>query len=322
LISTWLAGDSTLDADTAKVWETYGRHWLAHWPTLADVIDVTCDDYRSARLRKVQGTTVRKELGALRRFLKWCEARGFMPRAVVVPGVNAKTLGTNFGKRRRQKAADLSPDEIQKLIAALPPWSTSGKVKHFPIRARFLVQYETGLRPSTISALSVPEHYLHGANELNITADIDKGRWARSVPLSPAAREALDAVCPPNGGLIFGDHDYREHVAAAAAQALPKAVADRFCGAHLRSARTTHLLEETGNLAGVQFLVGHRKDETTSLYLRPSERAARAALDAFGGETPNTGGSGRSDKRRSPRGTERFRGLQSVRRRGLEPPWE
>jgi integrase len=99
------------------------------------------------RLRKVQGTTVRKELGALRRFLKWCEARGFMPRAVVVPGVNSKALGTNFGKRRRQKAADLSPQEIERLLAALPEWSTSRKVKPFPIRARFLVQYDTGSGP-------------------------------------------------------------------------------------------------------------------------------------------------------------------------------
>jgi integrase len=146
----------------------------------------------------------------------------------------------------------------------------------------------------------VPEHYHHGAKQLNITADIDKARWARPVPLSPAAREALDAVCPPDGGLIFGDHDYREHVAAAATLALPKAIADRFCGAHLRSARTTHLLEETGNLAGVQFLVGHKKGETTSLYLRPSERAARAALESFGGELPNTGGKRRKRQKKKP----------------------
>ena len=51
------------------------------------------------------------------------------------------------------------------------------------------------------------------------------------------------------GGLILGDHDYREHIAAAAMTTLPKAVAERFCGAHLPSARTTHLLEATGNLA-------------------------------------------------------------------------
>src|SRR5688572_7787770 len=27
LIATWLATDSTLDEDTAQVWESYGRHW-------------------------------------------------------------------------------------------------------------------------------------------------------------------------------------------------------------------------------------------------------------------------------------------------------
>lgn len=136
----------------------------------------------------------------------------------------------------------------------------------------------------------MPEHYHQGSKELNIAADIDKARWARAVPLSPAAMTALEAVCPANGGLIFGAHDYREHVAAAARAALPKAIADRFCGAHLRSARTTHLLEASGNLAGVQFLVGHKKGETTSLYMRPSERAARAALEPFGGSCRIRGG--------------------------------
>ena len=33
------------------------------------------------------------------------------------------------------------------------------KVTEFPIRARFIVAYETGLRPGTLDALSVPQHY-------------------------------------------------------------------------------------------------------------------------------------------------------------------
>jgi integrase len=297
LISTWLATDATLDPDTAEVWETYGRHWLDHWETLADVTDVTATDYRDKRLRKVQGTTVRKELGALRRFLSWCHARGHLPRAVNVPGVPSKTTGTKHTQRRRVAAPDLSPDECEAFLAALPEWSGSKRVDRFAIRARFRVQYETGLRPSTIDGLSVPEHYSPGAATLRITSEIDKTRSARDVPLTAAAIEALDATIAglparPDGkpyrGPIFGSHEYREHVADAAGKALSPAAAGVFTGAHLRSARLTHLLERTGNVAGVQHLAGHADTRSTSRYLRPTFRAAVAALESFRGQSPNS----------------------------------
>jgi site-specific recombinase XerC len=70
---------------------------------------------------------------------------------------------------------------------------------------------------------------------------------------------------------------------------LPAAIADRFCGAHLRSAFITHALEKTGNLAGVQYLAGHKQAKTTGGYARPSFRAAEAALAAFRGHSSNSG---------------------------------
>ncbi|HWZ87775.1 MAG TPA: tyrosine-type recombinase/integrase [Polyangiaceae bacterium] len=298
MISNWLAGDSTLDPSTAIVWETYGRHWLKTWPTLIDVTEITVVDYRNERLRKVQAQTVRKELGALKRFLKWCHDRHFIPIEIKMPGVPTKVTGTAHAKRRRVSADELSPDQIERIIEALPEWSKLPKrrteedePKRFPIRARFRVQYETGLRPSTIEALSVPEHYSKGQDFLNITADIDKVRWARQVPLTPQARAALDACCPPKG-VLFGGHDLREAIAKAAATVLPTAAAKRFAGAHLRSARVTHLLEATGDLPGVQFQVGHRQASTTAKYAKPSERAARsmlAKLAAIGGQSANSG---------------------------------
>ena len=287
LISQWLAGDSTLDPDTAKVWETYGRHWLDHWPTLADVTDITCEDYRNKRLRKVTSTTVRKELGALRRFLRWAHSRGHLPREVNVPGVSTKATGVRHSQRRRVEAPDLSPEQIAAFLDALPEWSASKKVDRFPIRARFIVQYETGLRPSTISALRVPEHWHPGSAVLVITPEIDKIRHPRTVPLTAAAVASLAAVAPAEG-LVFGDHDYRDHVALAARAALPAAVAAVFTGAHLRSARLTHLLERTGNVAGVQHLAGHRDTRSTARYMRPTFRAAQAVLDAIGGHSRNT----------------------------------
>jgi hypothetical protein len=44
---------------------------------------------------------------------------------------------------------------------------------------------------------------------------VDKNRFGREVPLSEAARAALDQVCP-DVGLLFGSHDYRRLLREAA----------------------------------------------------------------------------------------------------------
>ena len=297
LIATWLDTDKTLDPDTAEVWMTYGAHWCRHFVGgLVELTEVNVEDYRDRRLGLVRATTVRKELGALRRFINWAHKRGHLARVVEVPSVPTSSTGTAHTARRRVAAPDLTVEQIEALLAALPEWSTSKRVARFPIRARFRLQYETGLRPSTIDALETPTHWHRGSKTLTLTDDVDKARWGRVLPLTPLAIKALSA-CAPEAGIIFGKHDYREHIAAAAAAALPKAVADKFTGAHLRSARSTHLLEAGATLPAVAYLVGHKKVSTTSGYVRATFRAAEAALEAIGGHGPNTGGT--RPKRRS-----------------------
>jgi integrase len=232
--------------------------------------------YMQSRLAKVSANTVRKELSALRGFCRWAESERLIPM-VVVPSVPKRATGTAYKHRRRSAAIELSPPEVQKIIKALPEWSSSPRVPAFPVKARFQVAYETGLRPELVDLLSVPENYRRGARFLNITKALDKGRWSRRVPLSPAARRALDRVCPKDG-TIFGAHDYRTQIRRAAKKALPKDRAELFTGAHLRSARATHWLDKGAPLTGVQFLLGHLRMDTTAKYIRPSERAALAAL--------------------------------------------
>lgn len=305
LIARWLETNSTLDPDTVRMLESVGRHWLDHWQTLADITDVTCKDYRDVRLRKVQASTVRKELWALRQFLEWCNDQGHLPRTVKLPKVGAKVLGEPYPKRRRVAAPELSPEQVQAFLDALPEWSGSKRVKRFAVRARFVVQYWTGLRPSTISGLETPKHWQPGSRWLTVTPDIDKTREGkkkpRRVPLTDTAFDALTAVAPKRG-LIFGQHDYREHVAKAAAAALPPADAAKFTGAHLRSARATHLLEKTKNVAGVMHILGHARLESTTRYTRPTERAAEAALadagEGFRGQSRNFGDSRRAKRKR------------------------
>lgn len=288
LVATWLENDSTIDLDTVDTWTVYGGHWAERWTSARDVIEAEGERYRNERLRVVTASTVRKELSALRRFLRWCHQHGHVGRVPEIPGVPNSATGTRFAKRRRVSAPELSPAQVRAIIAALPEWSSSKRVDRFPIRARFIVAYETGLRPSTLSLLSVPEHFHPGAKALRVPEELDKARWGRDVPLSSKARRTLEEAAP-KAGLIFGDHDYREHLDAAARKVLPAPVADRFCGAHLRSAFITHALEKTGNLAGVQYLAGHKQAKTTGSYARPSYRAAEAALAAFRGRSSNSG---------------------------------
>lgn len=279
LIERWLVSISaTLDPKTVETWKLYAEsHWLPFFDALHHVTSVMATEYRDARLRVVQAVTVRKELSALRSFVRWLTAHGYLERSVEVDGVPKRATGTKYEKRRRSAAIPLSPDEARAIIKALPEWSESRKVPPFPVRARFAVAYETSLRPETLDRLSAPEHYSPGRTHLDLPLELDKNRWDRAVPLTENARAALDRVCPESG-LIFGKHDYRDQLRKAVADALPPHRAKLFTGGHFRSARITHLLEQTGNLPGAQFLAGHKQTGTTARYVKPSLRAAEAML--------------------------------------------
>lgn len=280
LVSAWLKWlSATHAANTLTTWKLYARtHWIPYFGATHNLTQALCDNYPRARLAVVQTVTVRKEATALRSFLDWCFEMGAIPAALKVPALPKRATGKPHKVRRRSKAVAVSDAQVEAFLMALPEWSTSRKVDRFPIRARFVVAYETSLRPSTLDRLRAPEHYRVGSEVLRLTADVDKARWARDVPLSERARRELDRICPDEGPL-FGRHRYDEHVRAAADAALPPELAERFAGAHLRSARITHLLEQPqANLPGVQHLAGHRLTSTTAGYVRPSFRAAAEAL--------------------------------------------
>src|SRR6187399_1931446 len=123
------------------------------------------------------------------------------------------------------------------------------------------------------------------ARALRTGADRDSDRSVHrqepvrsGVPLTAAARAALDSVCPKEG-LIFGRHDYRNQLRKAVKDALPAHRAALFIGAHFRSARITHWLENTGNLPGTQHMAGHLLVTTTARYSKSSKRAAESMLE-------------------------------------------
>lgn len=275
-VARWLVWLSTThDAATRDTWEIYANaHFIPWFEATHNVNTLENDGYIRHRLGLVQRSTVQHELTALRSFIGWAQAEGKIPKTVVVPPMPKKAMGVAHPVKRRSAAVEVSPEEIEAIIAHLDTWSNSKKVAKFPIRARFIVAYETGLRPSTLDRMRAPLNYRRGAKTIRITADIDKSRWVREVPITARARRALDEVCPDDG-VIFGKHELRPHIKAAADAVLPKDRAERFCGAHFRSAMITHNVEKpTTNLAGLQHQVGHQQLNTTARYMRPSLRAA------------------------------------------------
>ncbi len=273
LFDAWLE-ESTARKDTLDQYEVFSVQWLREWKLSSQLTDAPVNAYFKRRLREVTRKSVLNEQSAMRTFAKWAG----LPLAIET--IPKHVNGTAYGERRRTKAPELSPAEIEGILRALPEWSGNGKRKNgiYPVRARFELMWETTLRPETIEKLSVPQHWSPGERVLRITKEIDKEAHDREVPLTERAVKALERVAPAEGGVIFGKHKAWRYLAPVASKVLPAGKAAIFTGQHFRSAAITRRLEESGNLPGVMFLAGHRHASTTSKYARPSFRAAEDAL--------------------------------------------
>lgn len=253
-------------------------------------------DIGEARLIGLVDTSVSKKLSAQRGLLTWGEQQGYVEDPPIIPKPPKRALGTACAVRRRGKATELTREQVLAVINRLPEFSASKRVAPFPIRTRFVVAYETALRPGTLDALSVPEHYTKGAASLTITDEMDKARYGRSLPLSDEARAALDAVVPERG-LIFGCHDYRGQLKKAAKGVLTPADLATFAAYDFRHARITDLAEQ-GHLTAPRTSPATRRCRPPTFTPRPNRRAADRALEAVG---PTGFGRRPPTRRRQPR---------------------
>lgn len=271
----------TIDPGTKGLYAMhFSAHLTPHFGTPQGISAATIVAYCRKRLKLVKRSTLKKERSSLRSFLSWCHENGLLLEPVELPPLPKRAQGTAFAVRRRGKATELTPEECRSIIALLPNWSAGRLgVKPFPIRARFTVMYETALRPATLSKLIVGEHYSRGMAYIRITDAIDKARFGRDLPLSLRAREALDFVLPKSG-LIFGDHEYRRYLERAAKLVIGERAAT-FCPYDFRHARITELAQK-GGLSAVQFIAGHKRAETTSIYIHADRVAAAKLLDEVG----------------------------------------
>ena len=272
----WLVAMSAeVSEATIACWTTYvDAHWI---PFFASAENLTSEarlaDYMRARLERVTRSTVKKEMSALRRFLGWAVERGYLDDAPQVPTPSRRATGTPHPKGKRVRV-ELAGTMMDAIIAALPDTTPTG----YRIKAFFVVLRETAFRPGTLYRVTAPDDYRRGAEVLRIRADADKARYGREVPLTQRARAALDSVCPDEG-ILFERFEYREILREAAlAAGLPKDLACHVSAYDFRHGRTTELLENSSNLTGVAYLVGHKHVSTTDRYAHARQHAAEEVL--------------------------------------------
>lgn len=332
LAARWLVSmTNTHSAGTRGMYEIHMRATLIpYFKTLDRVVPRTIGDFQRDRLGQVLRKTLRKELHSLRAFATWCAEQEIVDEVPVFPPL-PKGLGTRSAKRKA-KAVEVTPEQVAAFLLALPERSVGRRAKKgqprpgvFAVRAWSVVAWETALRPATIARLEAPRHFKRGAAHLTITPDIDKVQFGREVPLTPGARLVLDAACP-DAGPLFGRHDARRYFKAAAKVAkMPPG----FSPYDLRHGRTTELIERTGNLLGVAYLVGHKQVTTTNAYAKPTQRAAERALASaglwdnsgtVGGNAAAAAAAGDAPEDKKPKGPETLQSPDPVGASGFEPP--
>lgn len=267
---------------TAPQYEMYGRcYFVPFFERLDGITTRRAEQYKAERLRSVLRSTLKKELSALRVFLRWSHLNGLISDIPIINGPGPREYGTATTKQKRKRVGEaivLTPEEVSGILAELPE---RGKKGGWP-RAQYEFMWLTGLRIGTVSKLRVPDHYQVGATTLHVGESLDKSRYRRDLPLSRRAREVLDEVAPADDGLIFARHDFRDSLRAAATRAGLRAHrATKLSNHDFRHSFITHLAGRTKDIASVAYLAGHKRVTTTNIYVRPRFEGARDLIDAM-----------------------------------------
>jgi len=266
--------------------KVYHDRWAKVFPNMLLITSDAIAQQIAKRMTEVIRESVEKDRSALVKLLKWSKLKGLIATLPDVPSISdvcGDSPGTQFSVRRRCKALEYSRDEIERVLAALPEWSERQNgmrngADRFPVRARFIVQYDCGLRSTKVlDRLSSPEHWKPGQKFLMLSRWIMKDRRPWKKPLSKRALAALESVYQ-GPGLLFGKRDYRWQITKAAKASMEVTKAKTFCAQHIRSARITHFLDAGASLTAAAELAGHTQVSTTARYARPGYDALVAEL--------------------------------------------
>lgn len=263
----------------------FNAHLLPFFETFEGLTLASYRDYGRARLQRVSRSSVRQELSALRGFVEWCNEREMgLPSVPRLPKHGSP--GTRAKNARKRKATIIDPADAKRILDAMP--EVASRTGHL-VRPLFTVLWETGLRPTTVLKLETPLHYAKGQDRLFITREIDKEGFERHVPLSKAARQALDLACPSKPGRLFtaAKASLRTHLENALRDA---GLTDRAISVYdFKHTRISIGANSGAPLAGIAHLVGHKHVSTTALYIQTGEGSARAALAVMGDVSAKSG---------------------------------
>jgi len=235
--------------------------WM-HNDGIADVAKVTTEDLRrfiaAEHRRGLSARSLQRRLSALRGMLRFLFDRG------EIAGNAAQ--GLRAPKAGRKLPQTLDADEMTRLVEV----STDGPLG-LRDRAMLELLYSSGLRLSELCGLRW--------NELDLADGLvrvlGKGRKTRVVPVGRPAREALqqwwqasspvfDApVFPGRGGAPIGPRAVQLRLRQLAQQ---QGLWKRVYPHLFRHSFASHLLESSGDLRGVQELLGHADIATTQIY--------------------------------------------------------
>ena len=157
------------------------------------------EDYKSPRLRVVTRETLKKELPVpLRRFAKWGSNVGTRwRRCQQIETPSRHVLGTRVDGSRKRTFLIFTADEMAAIIGKLPQMAQCTRAAvPFPVRARFIVAWETALRPQTIDQLRAPDDYRRGGTALLIRDEVDKNRFGRELRLAIPHGQRSNACAP------------------------------------------------------------------------------------------------------------------------------
>lgn len=218
--------------------------------------------------RGLSAKSIQRHLSACRSFFDWLLRRGELkinPAAAV-----------HAPKAARKLPQVLDPDEAKALVE-IPVEGTLG------VRDRALLEllYSSGLRVSELCNLTWPQLDL----EDRLVSVTGKGSKQRVVPLGSHATAALlewrsellatrgaDTQAATGAGYVFPGRDLTRPITSRAVQIRLAQLARRqglFKRVHphlLRHSFASHILESSGDLRGVQELLGHADIATTQIY--------------------------------------------------------
>jgi len=252
------ASKHTLDAygrDLLALAQWMDDSGIASWRALTN--DRLRQFIAAEHRRGLSGKSLQRRLSACRRFFSWQMKHGTL---AVDPA-----LGLRAPKAQRKLPQVLDPDEAARLVE-VPTDDALGR------RDRALLElfYSSGLRLAELCALRWGDLDLHGG-EVRV---LGKGSKTRIVPVGSHARAALaawgaDAGMDRDAPVFPGRNG---PISPRAVQARLRTLAQRqdiWKRVHphlLRHSFASHVLESSGDLRGVQELLGHADIATTQIY--------------------------------------------------------